>query len=50
MEFLGHDRSGKGLVYKATPEAKKCLRDKMEKRGYWMLQDEVDCWDNSVTK
>jgi hypothetical protein len=36
------------LFYKASPKAKQCLKDKVNARGYWMLQDEVDCWDNAV--
>ena len=38
------------LVYKAAPEALKCLKDKREARGWWMMQDEIDCWDNSLSK
>jgi uncharacterized protein YceK len=50
MEFLGSDRSDKGLVYKASPKAKECLKQKLYERGYWMLQDELDCLDNSIGK
>lgn len=46
MELLGGTKGT--LVYKASGNAKKCLNDKLESRGYWMLQDEIDCWDNSV--
>ena len=46
LKFLGEDKGA--LVYKATPKAKQCLKDKINARGYWMLQDEIDCWDNEL--
>jgi len=46
LKFLGDDKGT--LVYKATPKAKECLRAKMESRGYYVLQDDIDCWDNEV--
>ncbi len=36
------------LVYKATPKAKECLRAKMVERGYYLVQDDIDCFDNEV--
>lgn len=46
LKFFGEDKGT--LVYKDTPRAKECKRAKMEARGYWMLQDEADCFDNEV--
>lgn len=48
MELLGGTKGT--LVYKASDNAKKCLNDKLESSGYWMLQDEIDCLDNSIGK
>ncbi len=48
LEFLGTDRSKSGMTYIATPKAKQCLRDKMVARGYYVIQDDIDCWDNEV--
>ncbi|MFA6608909.1 MAG: hypothetical protein WCT07_03305 [Candidatus Paceibacterota bacterium] len=46
LEFLGDDKGT--LVYKATPKAKECLRSKMVERGYYLIQDDIDCFDNEV--
>ncbi|MFH0710141.1 MAG: hypothetical protein V2A75_08045 [Pseudomonadota bacterium] len=46
LEFLGDDKGT--LVYKATPKAKECLRAKMVERGYYLVQDDIDCFDNEV--
>lgn len=46
MKFLGDDHGT--LVYKASPKALKCLEDKRNQRGYWLLQDEIDCVDNLI--
>lgn len=46
LKFLGNDNGT--LVYKATPKAKECLRSKMEARGYYLIQDDIDCWDNEL--
>lgn len=46
LKFLGDDKGT--LVYKATPKAKECLKTKMVERGYYKLQDDIDCFDNEV--
>jgi len=46
LEFLGDEKGT--LVYKATPKAKECLRAKMVERGYYLVQDDIDCFDNEV--
>lgn len=46
LKFLGDDKGT--LVYKDTPRAKACKRAKMEARGYSLLQDNIDCFDNEV--
>lgn len=46
LDFLGDDKGT--LVYKATPKAKECLRAKMLERGYYLVQDDIDCFDNEV--
>lgn len=44
MKFLGDDKGT--LVYKASDKAKQCLKDKMNARGFYVVQDDIDCWDN----
>lgn len=46
MEFLGN--GGGTLVYKASPKALQCLKDKRTEREYWLMQDELDCADNLI--
>lgn len=46
LKFLGEDKGT--LVYKDTPKAKSCKRAKMETRGYYLLQDDIDCFDNEI--
>jgi hypothetical protein len=48
LEFLGTDRNKSRMTYIATPKAKQCLKDKMAARGYYVIQDDIDCWDNEV--
>lgn len=46
LKFLGEDKGT--LVYKASPKAKECLRVKRETRGYYLVQDDIDCYDNLI--
>lgn len=46
LRVLGNDNGT--LIYKATPKAKECLRQKMGARGYYLVQDDIDCFDNEV--
>ncbi len=48
LKFLGEDKGT--LVYKDSAKAKECKRAKMKNRGYWIMQDEVDCFDNEVRR
>jgi hypothetical protein len=36
------------LVYKASEWSKQCLKDRWVKDGYWTIQSEIDCLDNSI--
>ena len=50
LEFLGTDRSDKGYTYKATEKAKQCLKDRIAKDGYYTLQADIDCYNNSIAR
>jgi hypothetical protein len=46
MKFLGDDHGT--LVYKATEKSKQCLRDRIEKDGYYTIQADIVCAENSI--
>lgn len=46
LSFLGADKGT--VIYKDSEKAKECKRAKLVNRGYWMMQDEIDCFDNEV--